>query len=322
MIPLLACAIIIYVKKRKVLIHILISCLLLAGLSACKGSNADANPPGIETSQPSNNETTPLTGKVADHKIIHELWDGKIPEANINIVKQKLQIAYGHTSHGSQITTGMNGLNAFANAGNLSTTYSQDLFHFNSSGTDEALAYLEGVLGGDVGYYPAWVNETQTFIDNDTYNDYNVIMWSWCGQASSRTEQTMIDTYLKLMSDFETANPEITFIYMTGHLDGTGVDGNLNQRNEQIRKHCHDNDSWLFDFADIESYDPDGNYYLDKNGNDACSYSDGNWATAWQNNHTENIDWYDCGGAHTESINSNMKAYATWWLFVQIAKDI
>ena len=41
----------------------------------------------------------------------------QIPEWAINKAKEKLHIAYGHTSHGSQITTGMNGLVDFANGG-------------------------------------------------------------------------------------------------------------------------------------------------------------------------------------------------------------
>ena len=56
----------------------------------------------------------------------------------------------------------------------------------------------------------------------------------------------------------ETDYPKITFVYMTAHLDGSGADGNTNQRNEQIRAYCRANNKVLFDFADIESYDPDG----------------------------------------------------------------
>jgi len=68
---------------------------------------------------------------------------------------------------------------------------------------------------------------------------------------------------------------------MTGHLDGTGEDGNLHQRNNQIRNYCLANNKVLFDFADTESYDPDGNYFLDRGANDGCYYSGGNWADKW-----------------------------------------
>ncbi|MDP2362726.1 MAG: T9SS type A sorting domain-containing protein, partial [Ignavibacteria bacterium] len=100
----------------------------------------------------------------------------------------------------------------------------------------------------------------------------------------------------------------------------------LNQRNEQIRNYCLTNSKVLFDFADIESYDPDGNYYLDKYANDNCDYdSDGNgsldknWAIDWQNSHTINVDWYDCSAAHSQALNGNLKAYAAWWLWAKLA---
>ena len=265
--------------------------------------------------------------KIADHRVVHELWDGKISEADIKQAVDNLSIAYGHTSHGSQIIDGMQGLIEFADNGNLGRTYAEGLFSFNSTGSGGALHLLEGAGYGsghlelDAGYYPSWVNETQAFIDDPACDEYNVIMWSWCGQVSGKTKQTMIDEYLAPMAAFEDAHPEIVFVYMTGHLDGTGSSGNLHLRNEQIRKYCRDNDKWLFDFADIESHDPEGNDYLDLNADDACNYTGGNWATAWQNSRTEGRDWFGCGAAHSQPLNANMKAYAAWWLFSEIAKQ-
>ena len=62
------------------------------------------------------------------------------------------------------------------------------------------------------------------------------------------------------------------FVYMTGHLDGYGLTGNLHIRNEQIRAYCAANKKILYDFADIESYNPDGVYFGDKDANDNCDY--------------------------------------------------
>ena len=111
---------------------------------------------------------------------------------------------------------------------------------------------------------------------------------------------------------------------MTGHLDGTGVESNLNKRNEQIRNYCKTNNKILYDFADIESYDPDGNYFLDKGANDNCDYDtdgngsrDGNWAIEWQNAHPG--EWYNCSSAHSQPLNANRKAYAAWWLWAKLA---
>jgi len=82
----------------------------------------------------------------------------------------------------------------------------------------------------------------------------------------------------------------------------------------------------LFDFYDIELYDPDGNYYGDKAVNDNCDYdSDGNgsrdknWATDWQAAHRPDVDWYSCGCAHSQSLNCNQKAYAVWAMWARLA---
>jgi len=45
----------------------------------------------------------------------------------------------------------------------------------------------------------------------------------------------------------------------------------------------------------------------------------GNWATAWQASHTEDLDWYDCHAAHSQPLNANRKAYAAWWLWARLA---
>lgn len=148
-------------------------------------------------------------------------------------------------------------------------------------------------------------------------------MWSWCGQAD--TSEANIQLYLDLMSGLEVDYPHVTFVYMTGHLNGTGETGNLYQRNNQIRNHCIANESVLFDFADIESYDPDGNYFRDKIANDNCDYdSDGNgsresnWADEWcAANPGQCPACNSC--AHSRCLNCYLKGKAFWWIMARIA---
>jgi hypothetical protein len=248
-----------------------------------------------------------------------------IPESALNQAKAMLHIGYGHTSHGSQLTTGMTGLITFANNGGLGLSHPQDIFNWNNGGVNGALdleegdGYGSGWLDHDCGYYPAWVNETREYLDDPSHTDVNVIIWSWCGQASGRTEQEMIDTYLSPMSQLETDYPQATFVYMTGHADGSGETGNLHLRNQQIRNYCITNNKVLYDFYDIECYDPDGEYFGDQNVSDDCSYTGGNWAIEWQNSHIEGVDWYNCSAAHTQPLNANLKAYAAWWLWASLA---
>ncbi len=153
-------------------------------------------------------------------------------------------------------------------------------YAFNEGGTNGALDIDDYAFPGasDLGNpdRTSWESATRNYLNDPANNDVNVVIWSWCGQVSSATEED-INTYLNLMSGLENDYPNVKFVYMTGHLDGSGVSGNLNQRNEQIRNYCTANGKILYDFNDIESYDPDGNYYLDKDANDNCDYdSDGN----------------------------------------------
>jgi len=260
-------------------------------------------------------------GKIIDHNCTDITY---IPESAINQAKTTLHIGYGHTSHGSQLTTGMTGLIGFANNGGLGLSLAQDIFKWNNGGTNGALdleegdGYGDGWLDHDCGY-PDWVNETRTYLDDPSHADINVIIWSWCGQAAGYTEQQMNDDYLAPMTQLESDYPNVTFVYMTCHANGTGETGNLHLRNRQIRDYCMANNKVLYDFYDIECYDPDGNYFGDKNVSDDCSYSGGNWATEWQNSHVENVDWYNCSSAHSQPLNANRKAYAAWWLWAVLA---
>lgn len=261
-----------------------------------------------------------------------------LTENEINEAKSLLHIAYGHTSHGSQLTTGMTSLVAFANGGGKGMDFPDDIFVWNNGGINGALDLHDYAMGGDVGYYPSWVNNTTSYLGpvntetgmGTTNPDVNVIIWSWCGQAAGYSEQEMIDKYLTPMSVLEETYYNVKFVYMTCHLNGTGETGNLNLRNEQIRNYCHANNKILYDFADIESYDPDGLVnYMPLNANDNCDYDsddngsrDKNWATDWQNTHTQDVDWYSCSCAHSQPLNGNLKAYAAWNLFSEIAKKI
>ena len=66
-----------------------------------------------------------------------------VPQEWIEEAKLELHIAYGHTSHGSQLITGMTGLIGFANNGGLGLALPQDIFAFNNGGTGGALDLRE-----------------------------------------------------------------------------------------------------------------------------------------------------------------------------------
>lgn len=295
----------------------LIACILFL-FSACDNGSGPAG-----TTIP----PAPSNGRIIDHR--HSSLTG-LSEANILLAKEKLHIGYGHTSHGSQISDGLSGVDEFK--GNTG------LYSISSTGASGALHLYEGSgdlsgdgLAYDVGSYPGWINETEDFLGEpnaagrgSAHREFNVIMWSWCGQLSDLSTTEVKTQYLDPMAALELKYPGVVFVYMTGHADGTGLAGTLHKNNQQIRSWCIEKNKWLFDFYDIECYDPDGKYYGDKNVDDACNYKNGsttkNWATEWQA--ANPAKWFNCGSAHSEPVNANMKAFAAWQLFSAIAKAL
>ncbi len=219
----------------------------------------------------------------ADHTVVQEF--DSIPSWVIDSLQSQLKIFYGHTSHGSQIMTG------------LDMVYAEDASY-------EVPTFHE--ISDDLGHTGdlSWVAPTRAWLDANP--DYNMVVWSWCGGCSDNTEEG-INIYLDAMATLEADYADVIFIYMTGHLDGGGPAGNLYLRNNQIRAYCDANNKFLFDFADIESWDPDGNYYPDES--DGCS-----WCTTWCSTHT----CPTCGScAHSHCFNCYQKGKAFWWLLAR-----
>jgi len=177
----------------------------------------------------------------------------------------------------------------------------------------------------------AWAAATEEYLDHPNNPGTNVIMWSWCNIAGHNITrylshmENLISAYSAGGSKGRNSTNEVNFVFITGHVDGQGINGTNNLQNGLIREHCMTYNRTLYDFADIESYDPDDNYFLDLNVADDCSYDGGNWALEWQSTHdgvnTEpnGGEWYACSSAHSEPLNANLKAYASWYLFARLA---
>jgi len=267
----------------------------------------------VQTETPSQNPPEQTDAIIVDHTSTDL---SKIPSQYIESAKEMFAIAYGHTSHGSQITTGMEMLK-----GQSGSTY-----YFTPSGVG-GLMYNESLLWGDLGSEGSteWYDSTRSMLNSNS--QINMVMWSWCGGVSDMTAGG-ITGYLNRMNQLETEFPAVTFVYMTGHLDGSGTSGNLHQRNEQIRNYARANNKVLFDFADIESYDPSGNYFLDKLALDSNEYDkngdgnpwgDANWATEWCAANQGSALCASNSCAHSTSLNCNLKGRAFWWMMARLA---
>jgi len=217
----------------------------------------------------------------------------------------------------------MSGLMDFANGGGKGLSLPENIFDWNNGGVDGALDLHNNAMHGDVGYYPQWIDNTRAYLGDPQNADVNVIMWSWCEQASDKYANNKLFTeYLDPMSQLERDYPHVTFVYMTS-IVFHAADANNKAANQIIRDYCEANNKVLYDFADIESHDPDGTYYAFPD--DGCEYYAsrtgtyvGNWAEEWQDSHVLGIDWYQCDSPHSQPLNANQKAYAAWWLFARL----
>lgn len=239
----------------------------------------------------------------------------KIPDYWIGEAK-KLTLHYAHTSHGEQINVGLLWL------------YGQNTKYGVAIRVDENDPSLPPGTG-IIRIYDG--NPSETYIEPDDYWQtpdgmnrtravankgwFNFSMWSFCGQMSSY-EVSDVQQYMDALNQFELEYPNMRFIYMTGHTDVTLADPGsiLVRNNDLVRSYVAAHQKVLFDFADIETYSPDGAYHPE--ATDACP-----WCEAWCSAHPA-----DCAGfdsmpdcTHSHKLVCKLKANAFWWMMARLA---
>ncbi len=296
-------------------------------------------------------------GFVIDHRHtdIHQ-----IPDNWIDSAKQKLKIRYFRRSHGSHVDRG--GMTALMN---YSADYAQK-YAFGAAGRAGEL-FLSNKWHS-VDFEPTtWYSITREFLDDPANADINVVMWAWSSKFYISNVQAYLDTMEVFIADYGpngkkiqdgTRTVPVTFIFQTA-CSQKSLDANktVYEQNEQIRKHCFDNNRILFDFNDLECYDPDGNYYGDGNPdgtytdirmlNDDLAYKSdstdvsiyggrGNWGIEWMNRNPDSeltklsadnvcdvcehsMGTYQGETKDNSRLHCVLKGRAAWWMWAVLA---
>ena len=226
---------------------------------------------------------------------------------------------YAHTSHGSQIMTGLTHLES------VDPTYAMSVFYAGSTPPT-----VLNCTAGDLCIYDG--NPPETYIQPDDYWEtqggvdrteavadtglFDFSMWSWCGQMSSYSE-TQVQLYLDNMAAWDQGYGDMRFILMTGHTDGGGA--TLAYNNNLARQYAMYNDMILFDFADIETYDPLGGGPYDNNSEGNCT-----WCVGFCASHPEYCTSLPSSCAHTnnhpeDTLFCKLKGQAFWWMLARLA---
>lgn len=230
----------------------------------------------------------------------------QVPDEWIDSVQANLRLHYAHTSHGGQLTTGLNRLEA------EDPEYSVNIGTRNLPDESGALCIFDGQETESY-ITPELYWETETGMNNTrnvlTNNPtINVSTWSWCCQLTGYSE-AQTQAYLDSVTVLETEFPNVTFIYMTCNAQATGGSGyNRYLRNEQIRTYCTDNEKVLFDFADLDAWWQNGSTW--------------EHATYEYESHDVPVEHEHFNGSeagHTTYESCEQKGRAVWWMLARLA---
>lgn len=231
-----------------------------------------------------------------------------------------LTLHYAHTSHGSQLLSGASYWES------QNAVYNIAIKTGGEPGLPDdltALRIYDGNGGDDTYIEPQdyWSsaegrNRTRSVVGTGLF-DYS--MWSWCGQQTTNSDET-VQLYLDTLNQFESEFPNVAFIYMTGHTESPfAFQTVLKRNNDMVREFALNNHKILFDFADIESYYPDGKPVLDNLIDDSCP-----WCQEWCNAHPADCATLPSSCSHADASSQSrflckLKGAAFWWMMARLA---
>jgi uncharacterized protein YjdB len=282
---------------------------------------------------------------IGDYTVAREDVLRSIPPEYINKARNELVIAFQHSSHGTQVSRGVYGLQDYKPGDDqlfaVSNTQEAGKLDFRDNAPENyAPAGVNAVdLSADE---TAFIQTTRNFLDAEENASVNVVMWCWCDIATHDVTGNYLPGMESLISEYgaggsKTGTGEgqrevpVTFIFMTGHANENANTGDGNPRNQAalITDFCNSHGQFCLDYYSIDTHDMDDHYYEDA-GDDGNSASyGGNFYGDWQDTHTPGVDYYenkispggsvDFGGHNSQHITANRKGFALWWILARIA---
>lgn len=231
----------------------------------------------------------------------------EIPESWIDAAKA-ISMHYAHTSHGEQVTIGLERIETGDPEYDVEIAYSTlppDSGALRIFDGQETETYITPELYWQT---PEGMNLTRDVLNNNP--GISVSMWMWCTQLDYYSTEE-VQAYLDSMTVLEAEFPAVTFIYATGNAQATGAEGyNRHQRNQQIRDYCEQHDKMLFDFADLDCW-------WFNAGTDAWEYE--TYSHEGVSVPVEHSRFHGDEAGHTTYESCEQKGRACWWLLARIA---
>ena len=321
---------------KKAPFFFLMTLLPLLGFTSCE-----------KESDPGDNDPDNVAGEtIASYQVASQEVLRSIPVEYINAARTSLHIAYQHTSHGTHVSYGMFGLQDFKDGDDVLFGITNNEPQANKLDfRDYALAgyAAEGIDASDLSRdETAFIQATRNYLDDPENAEINVVMWSWCSIAGHNvTEnylpgmQTLIDEYGEGGSKIGTGAGKrenaVTFIFMTGHAEpdnNVGSGKPMNQA-DTIIGYCNAEKYYCLDYYGIDTHDMEGTYWEDTGDDGNSTGYGGNFYSAWQESHTEGVDYFynknapggsvEVGNHNSQHITANRKAYAMWYILARVA---
>jgi len=289
-------------------------------------------------------------GLVIDHR---HTDISKIPVKYIEEAKKKLKIHYFRRSHGSHIDVG-----GMAALKRYSKEYAKK-YGYNAKGANGEL-YLSAKWYSLDFEHDKWLEITRNFLDNPRNSHINVLIWAWSSYLYKASAVKYLKDMEGLIADYGPGGKKIKsgkrktpviFIFQTAcNQSSTSRNKELYLKNRKIREHCRKYNRILFDFNDIECYNPDGKYFGDGSANgeytgkfllgDDLSYKvnagRANWGIQWmkKNPNSEltklasdkfcvtcehSMGFHEGEKKDNSRLHCILKGQAAWWLWARLA---